>query len=152
MNIRRGLNNDIDSLLKNRIEFLNLVSNHDKVFSEEFLAISYNLIKQGIETESIVVFLAEEAGKIVSVAMVCYYNLIPSLKNLTGKTGYIQNVYTVLEYRGRGLASELMNRIREDAKSRGVGRLILNATDMGRPIYEKLGYKMAINEMICELD
>ena len=97
-------------------------------------------------------FLAEEDGKIVSAAVVCYYQLIPSVSNPSGNTGYLQNVYTRPEYRGRGLASELVKRIVEDAKKRKVSRLLLNATDMGRTVYEKIGFQNTVNEMILSIE
>ncbi len=43
--------------------------------------------------------------------------------------------------RGRGLASALMAHATADARERGRTTSTLEATDMGRPVYERLGYR-----------
>jgi GNAT superfamily N-acetyltransferase len=50
-------------------------------------------------------------------------------------------VATREEARGRGLATALMIRALEDARERGCGTSTLQATQAGRPIYERLGYR-----------
>lgn len=40
----------------------------------------------------------------------------------------------------------------QDAKNRGVRRLLLNATDMGKPIYEKIGFQNTVKEMILTIE
>ena len=42
--------------------------------------------------------------------------------------------------RGRGLASELLTRALRDARARGCETSSLQATKMGQPVYERLGY------------
>jgi ribosomal protein S18 acetylase RimI-like enzyme len=54
--------------------------------------------------------------------------------------GYILNVYTEPAYRGRGLATHLMKRLMGDARKRKISVITLHATEMGRPVYEKLGF------------
>lgn len=63
-----------------------------------------------------------------------------------GHRGYILNVYVDPEHRGRGLATQLMDRAKEEARERGIHYMILHATDQGRPLYEKLGWQ-ATSEM-----
>lgn len=147
MEIRRGNTNDIDGLLAIRMEFLSVVRHNEVTLSEELPAANYEYIKKHIEEESLVVWLAEENEKIVSVAMICYYQLIPSIGNPNGKTGYIQNVYTLSDYRGRGFATELVKKILLDARERKISRLLLHASDMGKPVYEKIGFQLIANEM-----
>jgi ribosomal protein S18 acetylase RimI-like enzyme len=55
--------------------------------------------------------------------------------------GYILNVYVAPEHRRRGLAEQLMARAKLEGERRGLDYLVLHATDMGRPMYEKLGWK-----------
>jgi len=49
-------------------------------------------------------------------------------------------VLTHPDYRGRGLATELMRRALEFVDARGVRCTKLDATDMGAPLYRKLGF------------
>ncbi|HEU0023649.1 MAG TPA: GNAT family N-acetyltransferase, partial [Thermoleophilaceae bacterium] len=49
-------------------------------------------------------------------------------------------VATVPEARGRGLAAGLMRRALDDGRARGNEVSTLQATKLGRPVYERLGY------------
>jgi GNAT superfamily N-acetyltransferase len=50
-------------------------------------------------------------------------------------------VATVPEVRGRGLAPALMRRALADGRARGCEVSTLQATKMGAPVYERLGYR-----------
>ena len=56
-------------------------------------------------------------------------------------------VATLPDHRGKGLARRLMHRALTDARDRGLAFSSLQATKMGYPIYERLGY-----EPICTLE
>jgi len=63
-----------------------------------------------------------------------------------GRQGTIVNVFTEPEWRRRGIAGLLMQEIINWSKTEKIDRLILHASDDGRPVYEKLGFKES-NEM-----
>ena len=58
----------------------------------------------------------------------------------------IVNVYTLPEWRGRGIARALMNSAMAWGASRSFDRLVLHASDAGRPLYVSLGFEPT-NEM-----
>ena len=60
---------------------------------------------------------------------------------LNGLYGDVLSVYTVPEYRGKGLCTTLMKNLIEHSKKLRLGRIDLKATDDGYPIYEKVGFK-----------
>jgi GNAT superfamily N-acetyltransferase len=64
---------------------------------------------------------------------------------------YILNVYVEPEHRGNGLARDLMKLATDRARDLGIGYLSLHASDAGRPIYERLGWKAA-PEMFLKLE
>jgi predicted GNAT family acetyltransferase len=152
MEIRKANLKDLDVIYNNRMQFTQLMNNQEISITEEFKQDTYNYIKNHIVDDSLVIWIATEEDEIISVAMVCYYQLLPTISNKKGKTGYIQNVFTLPNYRGRGYATELMNKIIVDAKERNVGRLLLSASDMGRPIYEKIGFEAVTKEMIFTIN
>ena len=84
--------------------------------------------------------IAEENGKLLSTAAIVYYDLPPSFTNKIGVRGYVTNVYTAPEHRRKGLSKMLLEKILEDAKSRGIKKIWLGASKLGRPLYEKLGF------------
>ncbi len=56
------------------------------------------------------------------------------------------NVFTEPAWRRRGLAELLMRHILDWARQERLDRLVLHASDDGRPLYERLGFA-ATNEM-----
>jgi predicted acetyltransferase len=48
---------------------------------------------------------------------------------------------TIPEARGRGLVSGLLHRALSDARERGCATSTTQATKMGEPVYERLGYR-----------
>ncbi len=50
------------------------------------------------------------------------------------------NMYTNPLYRRKGIAYKTLKLLVADAKERGVTAISLEATDMGKPLYEKFGF------------
>jgi len=96
--------------------------------------------KKWLQSEDFIQLIAEENGKLLSTAAVVYYDLPPSFTNKIGVRGYVTNVYTAPEHRRKGLSKKLLTLLIEDAKSRGIKKLWLGASQLGRPLYEKLGF------------
>ena len=55
--------------------------------------------------------------------------------------GYVLNVFVEPSHRRRGLASALMQLGDAEFKRRGLSFAILHATQVGKPVYEQLGWK-----------
>jgi GNAT superfamily N-acetyltransferase len=72
---------------------------------------------------------------------------MPTYHNPTGYKAYIMNMYTVPEYRRKGVAYKTLDLLVSDAKDRGINAISLEATDMGRPLYEKYGFVKMDDEM-----
>lgn len=63
-----------------------------------------------------------------------------------GKQGLVVNVYVHPSVRRRGLATLVMNEILAWSSRERIDRLVLHASEQGKPLYEKLGFVMT-NEM-----
>jgi GNAT superfamily N-acetyltransferase len=63
---------------------------------------------------------------------------------------YILSMYTERWARGHGVASRIVRAMVDWATAEGFARIYLHASDMGRPVYERLGF-VAGNEMRLEL-
>ncbi len=53
---------------------------------------------------------------------------------------YIANIYTLPDWRGRGIATTLTRAILDAARATGLPRVWLRASALGRPVYERLGF------------
>ena len=51
------------------------------------------------------------------------------------------------EYRRQGIALHTLDLLVKDARKQGISHISLEATDMGRPLYEKYGFVKMEDEM-----
>ncbi len=151
MVIRQAVVSDLEVLFTHRLEFLKDMRNHEITISEEFKQHTYEHLREHMEDGTMAVWLAENREKIISTAIISYYQILPTLSNPSGKCGYVQNVYTCPEYRRKGIATRLLNRMLEDARDHNVGRVYLSATDMGKPVYQQLGFEPLTNDMAYQI-
>ncbi len=63
-----------------------------------------------------------------------------------GPQGLIVNVYTERAWRRKGVADALMRELLQWCRGNGIESVVLHASDDGRPLYEKLGFRPT-NEM-----
>ena len=61
------------------------------------------------------------------------------------------NVYVRPDQRGQGLARRLLERVLDECAAHGVTQVSLHASEAGRPLYEKLGFKPT-NEMKLKVE
>ena len=50
-------------------------------------------------------------------------------------------VYTLPEYRGRGICTQIMKNLVEYGKKRKLSRIQLESTELGHSVYEKIGFE-----------
>lgn len=146
---RKAITDDINNLLKVRIDFL-FEANNIRTIEEKELMLKTNkefLIASLIDG-SFVEWIAVVDNEIVATSSVSFYKLPPLTIRPTGKVAYIGNMFTYPKYRKQGIATKLFALSVEEAKKNGCRQILLNATDMGRPIYEKYGFKGSTDDMV----
>jgi GNAT superfamily N-acetyltransferase len=95
--------------------------------------------------------IVEDAGKPVAGIGLMLIDWPPGPAHPTSdKRGYVLNVFVEPSHRRQGLAEKLMQMADAEFARRGATYAVLNATRMGRPLYEKLGWT-ATNEMAKSL-
>ncbi len=57
------------------------------------------------------------------------------------------NMYTKPEYRRKGIAIKILDILVKESNNKGITAISLEATNMGRPLYEKYGFVKMNNEM-----
>jgi GNAT superfamily N-acetyltransferase len=93
----------------------------------------------------------EAAGKVIAGAGA---HIKPQLPRISpgrthiesGPLPLVVNVYTEREYRGQGIARAIMRVLMDWAMSKGTDRIVLHASNQGRPLYTSLGFHPT-NEM-----
>ena len=136
------------SLLVVRLDFLYDIK---AIKSDEEKELLYKTNKEFLTDSfsdgSFIQWLAIDNGRIVATSSVSFYKLPPNSTRPTGKVAYIANMFTYPAYRNQGLATKLFALSVDEAKNNGYTQISLEATEMGRPIYEKYGFKAVDNEM-----
>lgn len=144
---RKAVVGEVDALVKARLNFLgevNQLTDEDKMLLQET---NRRYFMDSVQNGSYVAYIAVLDEKIVGTSGITFYNVPPNKKCPSGKVAYISNIFTCKEHRGRGIASKLFTLLVEEAKGLGYEKLLLNATDMGRPLYEKFGFKDTHGDM-----
>ena len=108
---------------------------------------SYTYYKRALENGEHNAYLVCENGTFIGAGGVSFYQVMPTYHKSTGKKAYIMNMYTTPEYRRQGIAIHTLNLLVNDARELGVSQITLEATDMGRPLYEKYGFVKMEDEM-----
>lgn len=90
---------------------------------------------------SLIQWLVEDREEIIACGAVIFYDFPPSFTNKSGKKAYIANMYTKEMYRGKGIATNLLTRLVEETKNRGITKMWLAASELGRPVYKKFGFQ-----------
>ncbi|MBX4266754.1 GNAT family N-acetyltransferase [Clostridium estertheticum] len=140
--IRMATINDIDSLVKLRIKLLKEVNNNIENYDwYKYAEVLKKFYYDSLPNGKIIAFLAVINGNVVAISMICLYNITPSLYNLDGKMALLTDMYTTLQYRNKGYGMSLLNNIMEFVKNIGYVKVSLNATESGRKLYERYGFK-----------
>ena len=92
------------------------------------------------KNDSIYQIFASINDEIIATGAVIFYAYPPSHVNRSGVVAYISNMFTKPEYRRKGIATEILKLLEEEARRRGVKTAKLGATEMGKSIYEHAGY------------
>jgi ribosomal protein S18 acetylase RimI-like enzyme len=139
--IRRATVADIDDLVRLRRLMFEAMGFDDPAKLDAGDAAATDYFAQAIPSGEFQGWLAvTPGGEAVSACGLVIDRHPPGPGNLSGKTGYIMNVVTHPAYRRRGLARRLMQTVLAWLEERGIQRAELHATDMGRPLYEELGF------------
>lgn len=87
-----------------------------------------------------IAFIAESGSQVIACAILIWWTMLPTLTDFNRTRGYVSSVYTRPEYRRRRVARQLMENLMAKAREMNVTRLILWASEMGRPLYLDLGF------------
>ena len=108
--------------------------------SEELMAQNERFYTSHIADGSHIAFKALTDGEEAGSGSVCFTEELPSPDNPTGKCAYLMNIYVREEYREHGIGHAIVKRLIKESHARGCGKIYLETTPEGRPVYESLGF------------
>ena len=141
MNIRKAVIDDIDLLIKLRVDFFSdakgAMSREEQEDIENQLKI---YLQKRIPSGDFVAFIAEDSGDVLSTAFLAIVERPPTTAFSSNLTGTVYNVFTYPEFRRKGYAEKIMSALLDEAKELNLYSVNLLATPDGKNLYEKLGF------------
>lgn len=119
---------------------------------EDLIEITHAFFQRNIQNGSHVAFLCEHEGIVIATAGLSLFEMPPTGKQSNGKVGKLMNMYTVPQQRRRGVATGMLAFVLAYAQRNALGRIMLNASPMGKSLYEKAGFKLISNEYMLDLN
>ena len=96
-------------------------------------------------------WLAMDGDRIVGTSGMSFVEKPPYFSCPTGRLGLLNSMFTDPDYRRRGIARELLDRVVKEAKAYGCGAVHITASDMGVKLYTAYGFKHNGNFMQLKL-
>ncbi|MBR5182808.1 MAG: GNAT family N-acetyltransferase [Clostridiales bacterium] len=146
MEYRIATAKDIDLLMSSRLEMLKVVNDlpQDYQYDDVIVNESRDYFFNGDH----VTVLAIDNGEVIGCASMSFMRIMPTFSHPTGKRAHLMNVYTRSEYRRQGIARKMVELLIDETWKRGATEISLDATTMGRPLYESLGFKPTTEGMV----
>lgn len=111
----------------------------------------HDYFERCLADNSFIAWLALENNVIIATSGLCFYHLPPSFSNPSGKNAYVTNMFTLKEYRRRGIASVLLEKILSEAHSLGFSVIRLHTSSDGQSLYLKFGFLQSNGYMVLKL-
>lgn len=145
---RKATIDDLDLLTKTRIEVLRAANNlDDRIDMSRVERESRKYYENALAKNLHTAYLVFDGVDFVGAGGISYYAVMPTFHNTSGKKAYIMNMYTKPDYRRNGIATKTLDLFIQDAKEHEVTAISLEATDIGRKLYEKYGFVSMTSEM-----
>jgi GNAT superfamily N-acetyltransferase len=145
--IREATTADVDTLVHLRRMMFEAMGYEDRAGLEASDAATAAYFERAIPAGQFHGWLASDAnGNTVASGGAVIDQHPPGPGNLSGRVGYLMNLVTIPRYRRRGIGRRIMQVMLAWLVDQGIHHVALHASQMGRPLYEELGFR-ASNEM-----
>ena len=146
MEYRIATAKDIDLLMSSRLEMLKVVNDLPQDYQYDDLIV--NESRDYFLNGDHITVLVIDNGEVIGCASMSFMRIMPTFSHPTGKRAHLMNVYTRSEYRRQGIARKMVEILIDETWKRGATEISLDATTMGRPLYESLGFKPTTEGMV----
>ncbi len=129
--------NELDTFIKMRINQLREEGAKEDIDLAPALRDYYH---RHMADGTFVSWIALDGNKIIGTSGMSFVEKPPYFGCPSGKIGLISSMFTNPNYRRRGIAKELLNKVVEEAKAYGCGCVQITASDMGVKLYSAYGF------------
>lgn len=145
---KRASLEDLELLTETRITVLRAANKLDNTVDMSVVKEqSRDYYRHSLADESHIAYLVCDGETFAGSGGISFFRVMPTFHNPDGHKAYIMNMYTSPEYRRMGIGYHTLKLLVDAAKEKGIWAVSLEATDMGRPLYEKFGFIRMEHEM-----
>jgi GNAT superfamily N-acetyltransferase len=142
---------DLDTIINHRLSMFREMGHNDPNELERIERVSREYFEKAIPCGAFHAVLAEVDSSVAGGGGVVVASWPGGANRLLPQRSWILNVYVHPHYRRRGIAREIMKTLIQWSRSQGFDCVCLHASDDGRPLYQRLGFKPT-NEMRLDLN
>jgi len=141
--VRRTSCEDTELLVSLRMSFLLDQNSPESLGDPELLKESIRqYLVSAMKKDAFAAVVLESEDQAVSCAFLSFGEKPPRRGDVPCRFGTVYNVYTYPEFRRKGYAERVMREILRLAKEQNLGSVDLLASEAGKPLYEKLGFRV----------
>ncbi len=140
---RKAGTNDIQILVEARVDFLGEYwGAQDSDIANKLMAELHLFFETEIQANTYVCWIAMHENNLVAIGGMKIIQKPGSFRVPDGRCGYIMNMYTAPEFRRRGLAKTILEKLMEEGNAAGIHFFELHATADGEPLYIQNGFEL----------
>ena len=129
---------DIDTIARMRVQMLDEVTEDPLPWQLEGSVRRF--VWKHMQDNTCLGVVAEEDGRVIADAVIYLFETMPDEVNIRGLTAMLYNVYTLPEYRGRGIMAQMLPEVIRLAREAGAVELKMTAEKKAIPLYERMGF------------
>ncbi len=154
--LRLAVVDDIPTLVSHRRKMFEDMSalkgeQHDRAGLDAMDITYAELLRYEIPAGSTRVWVIDDGGQIAASGALKFTDWLPRPDGSRRGLVYVHSVYTEPAYRRQGLARQILTAMIDDCRANHWPRISLHASELGRGLYEDLGFKPT-NEMRLVLE
>jgi GNAT superfamily N-acetyltransferase len=152
MNFREATGNDIPQLaIHHRRMFEEIWGKRGQMIeaskSERMEEVYRLKLEQQFADGTCKAWVIENNNSLMASGAITIVSFVPTPDDFSHQVGYLHSMYTEKAFRRNRFANRIVERIIEYCKTKGIKRVILIASEAGKPIYERIGFRSAPETM-----
>ena len=129
---------DVETIARMRVQMLDEVT--DEPLPWQLEGSVRRFVWRHMQDRTCLGVVAEDEGKVIADAVIYLFETMPDEVNVRGLTAMLYNVYTLPEYRGRGIMAQMLPEVIRLAREAGAVELKMTAEKKAIPLYERMGF------------
>jgi GNAT superfamily N-acetyltransferase len=100
----------------------------------------YAKLEKQIQDGTCIAWVVKNDNQIVASGAITIVSFVPVPNDINHNVAYLHSMYTEKNYRNQKFAQKIVAGAINYCQKNGINRIVLNASESGRPIYEKVGF------------